>query len=92
MREWRVSEERWRLVEKLYHAALERDPAARAAFLADAGGSNDELRREVEALLEYDDQAASFIETPALELAASTEETSLAPFTVVLNWTAEVKR
>jgi len=62
--------ERWQLVEKLYHAALEREPEARAAFVADACADDEELRCEVAALLAYDDQAKSFIETPAVELAA----------------------
>ena len=41
----------WRRVEKLYHAALARDAPDRAAFLADACADDEDLRREVEALL-----------------------------------------
>jgi serine/threonine protein kinase/Tol biopolymer transport system component len=65
-----MKDERWRLIEHLYHAVLERGPEARAAFLVEACAGDEDLRREVEALLRYDDQAGSFIETPALELAA----------------------
>jgi hypothetical protein len=62
--------ERWRQIEELYHAALAREPEAWAAFLAEACAGDEELHCEVEALLKYHDQAAGFIETPALELAA----------------------
>src|SRR5712691_9544431 len=43
--------DRWREVERLYHAALERDPEARAAFLAEASGDDEELLDEVRSLL-----------------------------------------
>lgn len=43
--------ERWRQIERLYHAALEREPDERAAFLDEACAGDDELRREVESLL-----------------------------------------
>jgi serine/threonine protein kinase len=43
--------ERWQRIEALYHAALERDPATRAAFLDGACGQDADLRREVESLL-----------------------------------------
>src|SRR5260221_7063415 len=43
---------RWREVERIYHAALERDPEARAAFLAEASGGDDELLDEVRSLLD----------------------------------------
>ena len=62
--------ERWKRVEDLYHAALERDESTRAAFLQESCNGDDDLRREVESLLYYSHRADSFIETPALELAA----------------------
>src|SRR5437016_1779820 len=61
--------ERWPAVERLYHGALERGAEERAAFLSEACGSDDELRREVESLLAYEVQAKDFIENPALEVA-----------------------
>ena len=61
--------ERWPTVERLYHGALERGAEERAAFLSEACGSDDELRREVESLLAYEVQAKDFIENPALEVA-----------------------
>jgi len=53
-------------VERLYHQARERDPHERAAFLDQACGGDDALRREVESLLAEDDGVRSFLETPAL--------------------------
>jgi serine/threonine protein kinase/Tol biopolymer transport system component len=49
-----MSPERWKQIEDLYHAALERDAAARGAFLAEASRTDEELRREVESLLAQD--------------------------------------
>jgi len=42
---------RWRQVADVYESALEREPAARGAFLADACRDDFDLRREVESLL-----------------------------------------
>ncbi|HEY7179846.1 MAG TPA: protein kinase [Blastocatellia bacterium] len=62
--------ERWKRIERLYHAALERDTATREAFLAEACADDEELRREVVSLIAYDGHHASLIESPALEVAA----------------------
>jgi hypothetical protein len=42
---------RWQQIEQLYHAALEREPSRRAAFLTEACRSDNQLRLEVESLL-----------------------------------------
>ncbi len=65
-----VNPERLQQIEQLYHAALEREPSQRAAFLEEACGADDELRQEVKSLLSYKSEAADFIETPAVERAA----------------------
>jgi Tol biopolymer transport system component/tRNA A-37 threonylcarbamoyl transferase component Bud32 len=57
--------ERWRRVEALYHLALERPQNERAAFLDDACGADEFLRREVESLLGYTAEAEDFMEMPA---------------------------
>jgi serine/threonine protein kinase/formylglycine-generating enzyme required for sulfatase activity/dienelactone hydrolase len=62
--------ESWNQIEKIYHAALERPPQERAVFLDEACTGDEELRREVAALLDYDDSDSNFIETPALKVAA----------------------
>jgi hypothetical protein len=43
--------ERWKQLDQLFHSRLEREPAKRAAFLDESCGSNQSLRKEVEALL-----------------------------------------
>jgi serine/threonine-protein kinase len=46
-----MNPERWRRIEQLYSAAVERTPAEQAAYLAEACGEDQELREEVESLL-----------------------------------------
>ena len=46
-----MTSERWRQVEKLYHAASELDPSQRSAFLDAECGGDQELRAELELLL-----------------------------------------
>jgi Tol biopolymer transport system component/serine/threonine protein kinase len=62
--------ERWKQIDEVFDAALERDAAGRASFLDEACAADADLRREVESLLAAYDRAATFIEAPALELAA----------------------
>ncbi len=61
---------RWEQVEKLCQAALELEENQRAAFLKKACAGDEELRREVESLLRFDQRGERFIEQPAVELAA----------------------
>ena len=65
-----MKSERWQHIEKVYHAALEHQPESRDAFLDEACAGDETFRREVAALIACDSQAASFIEKPALEIAA----------------------
>lgn len=62
--------ERWRQVDQLFQAALERAPEDRPAFISEACGDDESLRREVEALLAADAEAGSLIEAPAYVVAA----------------------
>src|SRR5690348_14225483 len=62
--------QRWQEIERLYHAAAELEGGARAAFLAQACGGDDDLRQEVESLLAGGAAGAAFMEAPVLELAA----------------------
>ena len=61
--------DRWQQIEKLCHAALELEESQRAAFLERACAGDEELRREVESLLQYDKRGDHFIEEPAVEVA-----------------------
>jgi serine/threonine protein kinase/Tol biopolymer transport system component len=60
-----MTPERWRQIERCYNAALERPPESRTAFLDKACGQDPALKKEVESLLGYDRDAASFLETHA---------------------------
>jgi serine/threonine protein kinase/TolB-like protein len=62
--------ERWRQVERLYHAALEREESEQGAFLEAASSGDPALRDEVGSLLTYDKLAEHFMEAAALESAA----------------------
>jgi serine/threonine protein kinase/TolB-like protein/Tfp pilus assembly protein PilF len=65
-----MTPERWKQVDQLMQEALEREPAERAAFLAEACGCDDELRREIESLLGFHERAGDFIEAPPTDMAA----------------------
>ena len=56
---------RWSRITDLLSAALERDPAQRAAYLDGECGGDAGLRAEVESLLASHRQAGVFLETPA---------------------------
>src|SRR5215470_2200437 len=62
--------DRWERIEQLYHAALERGPDARERFLDEACGGDEDMRREVAGLLACDVPNDSFIQSPAIEIAA----------------------
>src|SRR3984957_1129938 len=55
--------QRWREIEDLYHAALDREPAARAVLLE---GADAELRREVESLLAQSPSKTGILDRPPL--------------------------
>jgi serine/threonine protein kinase/tetratricopeptide (TPR) repeat protein len=62
--------EHWKRVQQLYHSALKCGQGQRAAFLEEACGRDDNLRREVESLLAYEESAEGFIESQAFDAAA----------------------
>ncbi|HEX9941197.1 MAG TPA: protein kinase [Thermoanaerobaculia bacterium] len=66
-----IDSERWRRVKEIFGQALDLPSAEVPAFLAEACGGDDALRGEVEALLAADRTAASFLATPARELAGN---------------------
>jgi len=65
-----VTLERWQQVKELFVEALEQELGERPAFLDRACGADESLRREVELLLSGYEEAGSFMEAPALEIAA----------------------
>ncbi len=67
-----INAERWRQIEDLFHAALDRPIDARGAFVVDRCGDDADLRSEVERLLKGHDRAEAFIEPPASGFLSST--------------------
>ncbi|MEP6922207.1 MAG: FlgO family outer membrane protein [bacterium] len=65
-----MTPERWEQIKPLFHAALEHEPAQRPTFLARVCADDGPLRHELQSLLESHEQAESFIETPASDVAA----------------------
>ena len=66
----------WTRTKELFSLALEREPAARSAYLCEACGGDEALRAEVESLLQSHERADSFLEGsgPALLDAAPARE------------------
>ena len=56
-----MSDERWTIVDRLFDAALEREPHERAAFLDEACADDEALRREIESLLAHASAAGDFL-------------------------------
>src|SRR5262249_27442165 len=65
-----MTPERWQQVNEVFHSALEREPRNRADFLSQVCAGDEELRREVESLIRSHQQNSSFIDSPAIEVAA----------------------
>jgi serine/threonine protein kinase len=65
-----MTPERWKEVEPIYQAALDHDVAARRAFIAEACAGDDDLRRDVESLLEAYGSRDRFLESGALNAVA----------------------
>ena len=59
-----VSAERWAAIDAIFADATELPTAERAAFVANACGSDAELRAEVESLLSAHDGDTDFLEQP----------------------------
>jgi hypothetical protein len=49
-----MTPDRWQRVARVCESALEREPSMRAAYVAEACGDDETLRREVESLLAYE--------------------------------------
>ncbi len=69
----------WRQAEDIFHAALERAPEVRQAFLEQECGEDAALRSLVSRLIAEDQGAGSFLEKPALETVSNSGVEPLAP-------------
>jgi serine/threonine protein kinase/tetratricopeptide (TPR) repeat protein len=65
-----MDSDRWKQIDRLLQSVLERAPGEREAFLRQACGSDTALEREVRSLWMSQQQAGSFLESPAIEVAA----------------------
>ena len=65
-----MDSEQWKQLDKLLHAALQRPPEERDAFLREACAGNERLEREARSLLTLEQKAEGFLERPAIEMAA----------------------
>jgi len=65
-----MTPERWHRVKEVFESALERAPDERLAFLDQSCDGDESLRSEVESLLASFDEGESFMERPAVALAA----------------------
>ena len=65
-----MTPERWKQIDQLFHAALQRGPSQRATFIAESCADDEALQKEIEDLLASHEQSESFIETPAADVAA----------------------
>jgi serine/threonine protein kinase len=62
--------ERWQQIDQIVAAALEREEGERSAYLDEACGGDEALRRKVETLLVAHKEAEDFLEEPAVEMVA----------------------
>ncbi|HEY6363028.1 MAG TPA: serine/threonine-protein kinase [Vicinamibacterales bacterium] len=65
-----MNPERWRRIERIFHSALERPSREREAFLEQECRGDDDLRREVQSLLDRAASAEGFLNGPAAAAAA----------------------
>jgi eukaryotic-like serine/threonine-protein kinase len=61
---------RWQRIEAIFHAALARDRAGREEFVRRESGGDEPLQQEVLSLLAESDADGSFLEDPAMRIAA----------------------
>src|SRR5262245_61341954 len=62
--------ERWRQIDKLLQSALNCPKADRDVFLRRACGGDEALERDVRSLIVAHDRAGSFLDAPAIDVAA----------------------
>jgi serine/threonine protein kinase len=65
-----MDSDQWKQLDKLLHAALQRRPEERDAFLREACAGDEELGCEARSLLNLEQRAEGFLDRPAIEMAA----------------------
>ena len=74
-----MTPQRWKQIEALFEQALELTPDRRPTFLQNSCDGDEELRREVESLLDSHGRAGSFIDQPNLFVAGDQIDGNEAP-------------
>jgi hypothetical protein len=74
-----MAEERQQRVNELFYASLERQPETRLSFLELACGDDADLRLQIEQLLAKQEEAGSFLDTPAIAYTAVTQTATMNP-------------
>jgi serine/threonine protein kinase len=74
--------ERWQQVTEIFHAALARDSGQRAAFVAEACGTDASLRADVDALLAGDARARAGDDPFQAPAPAVASGTTLGPYRI----------
>lgn len=67
--QFRMNKEQWHEISEIFHPASEMSVEERRAFLDNKCGDNTELKREIETLLNANDDEDSFIDSPKIGLA-----------------------
>ena len=62
-----MTPDRWQQIKDTFHAALERAPSERAAFLVEVCSGDDLLRREIASLIQAHEEKGKFVDAPAYE-------------------------
>ncbi len=65
-----MNAERLKQIEEIFHKVLKLSPTERDIFFAEFCSEDEELRREVESLLSFENSSDGFLETPPQSLAA----------------------
>lgn len=65
-----MTPERYQQITRIYNQAIELDPGERARLLDQVCAGDADLRNEVELMIASDQQAESFLDRPAIEIAA----------------------
>ena len=63
-----MDSQRWKQIDEIFHAALEREPEERGAYLDEACAGDQDLRKEIASLLSAQEKAerSDFL-SPAVE-------------------------
>ena len=64
----KTKSERWNQIDQIYNSAVNLELGEREAFLKQACVGDKSLRKEIERLLEHQQEAEDFIESPAIEI------------------------